>query len=68
MMKSIVPAYAQTAAESLVLCLEDKGNLGALTHALTTQHLLSRKCRGETPSLAKPRESWLSHMPAAMSL
>jgi len=67
-MKSIVPAHAQMAAESLIHSLEDKGKLGTLTRALTARHLQTRRRAGETPSLTKPRETWLTRMPAAMSL
>jgi len=67
-MESIVPAHAQMAAESLIHSLEDKGKLGTLTRALTVKHLQTRRRAGETPSLMKPRETWLTRMPAAMSL
>jgi len=42
-MKSIVPAHAQMAAESLTHSLEDKGKLGTLTRAVTTRHLQTRR-------------------------
>ncbi len=62
------PAHAQMAAESLIHSLEDKGKLGTLTRALTVKHLQTRRRAGETPSFMKPRETWLTRMPAAMSL
>ncbi len=67
-MKSIVQAHAQMAAESLIHSLEDKGKLGTLTRPLTMKHLQTRRRAGETPSLMKPRETWLTCVPAAMSL
>ena len=56
------------AAESLIHSLEDKGKHGTLTRPLTMKHLQTRRRAGEIQSLMKARETWLTCMPAAMSL
>lgn len=61
-MKSMVPEYARKAAESLVLALEDKGHLGALTRALTAVQLQSKQPRrGEGFTMAQPDARWAAH-------
>ncbi len=59
-MKTILPAHAQMAAESLIHSLEDKGKLGTLTRPLTLKHLQTCRHAGETPTPVKPRETWLT--------
>ena len=61
--QSLVPIYVQTAAETLVECLNDKGALGDITRALRDQHL--KRLQGDT-SLTNPEECWMTSRPAAM--
>ena len=54
--QSLVPIYVQTAAETLVDCLSDKGALGDVIRALLDCHLrgLSATQQRSSPSMANP--------------
>ena len=68
--KSLVPTYAQVAAETLITSLNDKESLGALIRSLRDHHLkaLPAKERREGACLGTPLDKWRTHRSAAMCL
>ena len=68
--KSLVPTYAQTAAEALITSLNDKGSLGALTRSLRDRQLkaLPAAERRDGASLGAPLDKWRTHRSTAVCL
>ena len=59
--KSLVPTYVQTAAETLVDCLNDKGALGVLTRALRNRYV---KGLAAGARARQPPHRWPTRCPA----